>query len=87
MIQEAELLNSNIMVVDDEPANVQLLLRALENEGFNSVKSTTDPREAIEMYQQFIPDLVLLDLRMPHLDGFQVMEKIKNLKRGLISPF
>ncbi len=86
MIQEAELLNSNIMVVDDEPANVQLLLRALENEGFNSVKSTTDPREAIEMYQQFIPDLVLLDLRMPHLDGFQVMEKIKEFEKGSYIP-
>ena len=53
MILEDELLNSNIMVVDDEPANVQLLLRALENEGFTSIKSTTDPREAVDMYQSF----------------------------------
>jgi putative two-component system response regulator len=86
MILEDELLNSNIMVVDDEPANVQLLLRALENEGFTSIKSTTDPREAVDMYQSFSPDLVLLDLRMPFLDGFQVMEKLKEFEEGSYIP-
>lgn len=76
MILEDELLNSNIMVVDDEPANFQLLLRALENEGFTSIKSTADPREAVAMYQGFSPDLVLLDLRMRWISVYGKAERV-----------
>ncbi|HUR46630.1 MAG TPA: response regulator [Candidatus Saccharimonadales bacterium] len=71
--------HSKILIVDDEPANVRLLERILEVAGYFDFKSTVDPRRALELFQQFDPDLVLTDLHMPHLDGFALMEKLKVL--------
>jgi len=65
------------MVVDDERVNVVLLERILEQDGYRNVKSVTDPSEAIGLYDQFEPDLVLLDLHMPKLDRFAVMKQLE----------
>src|SRR5216117_532430 len=70
---------ARILIVDDESANVRLLERVLEREGYTNLKSTTDARQALPLYTEFRPDLVLLDLAMPYLDGFQVLERIKPL--------
>lgn len=67
-------LDARILVVDDEQANVQLLERILEMAGYQHVVSTTDPRQVLDLLHTFQPDLILLDLLMPHLDGFAVME-------------
>lgn len=66
-----------ILVVDDEPANLKLLERMLGMEGYTNVISTDDPRRVVDLYQQFQCDLVLLDIRMPHMSGFQVLEELK----------
>jgi putative two-component system response regulator len=66
-----------ILIVDDEQANVQVLARLLSRAGYEEVRSTTDARGALELYRRFEPDLLLLDLRMPHLDGFDVMEQLR----------
>lgn len=63
--------------MDDEPSNIRLLERVLEMYGSAAVKSTTDPRQALPLYFEFQPDLILLDLHMPHLDGFAVIELLK----------
>jgi putative two-component system response regulator len=68
------LTDARILVVDDERVNVVLLERILEQDGYRNVKSVTDPTEAAALYDQFEPDLVLLDLHMPKLDGFAVMK-------------
>jgi putative two-component system response regulator len=68
------LTDARILVVDDERVNVVLLERILEQDGYRNVKSVTDPTEAVARYDQFEPDLVLLDLHMPKLDGFAVMK-------------
>jgi putative two-component system response regulator len=68
------LTDARILVVDDERVNVVLLERILEQDGYRNVKSVTDPTEAAARYDQFEPDLVLLDLHMPKLDGFAVMK-------------
>jgi putative two-component system response regulator len=68
------LTDARILVVDDERVNVVLLERILEQDGYRNVKSVTDPTEAVALYDQFEPDLVLLDLHMPKLDGFAVMK-------------
>ncbi|HEX9105661.1 MAG TPA: HD domain-containing phosphohydrolase [Longimicrobiales bacterium] len=73
----AELRDARILIVDDEPANVLLLERILKRDGYLQVRSTTDARRALPMFQEFAPDLVLLDLRMPHMDGFAVMEQLR----------
>jgi putative two-component system response regulator len=66
--------HARILVVDDEEANVQLLERILEMAGYHNVVSTTDPRRVLDLLHTFRPDLILLDLLMPHLDGFTVMK-------------
>src|SRR5439155_25825252 len=70
---------ARILIVDDESANVRLLERVLEREGYTNLKSTSDARQALPLYTEFRPDLVLLDLAMPYLDGFQVLARIKPL--------
>ncbi len=79
MQDEMPLSAARILVVDDEPANVQLLKRALEQQGYENVQVTTDPRQVPTLLTEFQPDLVLLDLFMPHLDGFEVLELIRGL--------
>jgi putative two-component system response regulator len=68
-----------ILVVDDEPANVVLLERVLEDAGYRSVRSTTDSTEVEALYAAFAPDLILLDLHMPVLDGFAVMDRLSEV--------
>jgi signal transduction histidine kinase len=70
---------AKILVIDDEPSNVRLLERMLEMFGGLEWRCTTDPREAIPLFAEFQPDLVLTDLHMPHLDGYQVMEQLKQI--------
>lgn len=77
MITPEQIFEGKILIIDDEPANVMLLEQTLRQGRYTSIKTITDPREALESYKKFNPDLVLLDLNMPHMDGFQVMEQIK----------
>ena len=72
------LTKARVLIVDDEPSNIRLLERVLEMFGGAVVKSTTDSRQALGLYFEFQPDLVLLDLHMPHLDGFAVIEQLKS---------
>ena len=73
---------ARFLIVDDEPLNVLLLEQNLEIEGQFNFRSTTDSREALRLFQEFRPDIVLLDLMMPFLDGFAVLKQL----RGEISP-
>ena len=70
---------AKILIVDDEQPNVRLLERLLQNAGYTAVSSTMDAREVASLYDDFQPDLLLLDLMMPHLDGFAVMEHLRPL--------
>jgi DNA-binding NarL/FixJ family response regulator len=70
---------SRILVIDDQPANVALLDDLLAQAGYTAVKGITDPRRAAPTFHEFRPDLVLLDLVMPHLDGFGVMAQLRPL--------
>ena len=65
-----------IVIVDDQPANVRLLERMLAGAGYMNVSCTTDPLRALELVEEFNPDLLLLDLHMPQLDGFGVLEEM-----------
>jgi putative two-component system response regulator len=79
-----ELLCSaaSILVVDDEPMNVELLKRILKRSGFTMVSGLTDPRKVEEFVAAHPPDLVLLDVHMPQRDGFQVLEALSPLIVG-----
>src|SRR5579872_3481057 len=69
-------LSSRILIVDDEWPNVHLLARLLKEAGFTNVYSTTDSRQVLGLYREVRPDLVLLDVLMPYLDGFAVMKQL-----------
>lgn len=77
MIREAEILNASILIVDDQEANISLLEQLLREAGYTAVTSTTDPRAVCALHGENQYDLILLDLQMPVMDGFQVMDSLK----------
>jgi putative two-component system response regulator len=68
--------DARVLVVDDQPSNILLLERILQREGFRHIRTTTDPREVLPLFAAFNPDILLLDLHMPHMDGFEVMRQL-----------
>lgn len=82
MINEQEILNASILIVDDQEVNVLLLGEMLRDAGYLNVTSTTDPHAVCELYRKNRYDLILLDLLMPGMDGFQVMEGLKEIERN-----
>ena len=84
---ETNLKNAKILIVDDQESNVRLLQRILAPAGYVNLKSVMDPRNVVDLYKDFVPDLVLLDLHMPHLDGLAVMKAIgPNIPEGEYLP-
>ena len=79
MINSTDILNAGILIVDDEEPNVLLLERALHGAGYTSIASTMNPNKVCELYRKNGYDLILLDIRMPVMDGFQVMESLKKI--------
>jgi DNA-binding response OmpR family regulator len=79
VVLQNNILQGKILIVDDEPNNVALLEQTLQGVGYSSLRSTMDPREVCGIFEEFKPDLILLDLNMPHMDGFQVMQKLKEI--------
>jgi magnesium transporter len=82
VVSSADILNAKILVVDDKQANVQLLVGMLGGAGYARVESTADPNEVCELHRKNRYGLILLDLRMPGMDGFQVMEGLKEIEEG-----
>jgi adenylate cyclase len=77
MISPEDFLQARLLIVDDQPANITLLEQVLAGAGYRSVTATTDPRTVCALHRQHRYDLILLDLQMPGMDGFQVMEALK----------
>lgn len=71
-----ELTTARIVIVDDEPANIALLVRLLRIAGFTNVSTTTDSTDAADLCARVAPDIILLDLNMPVMDGYEVLEEI-----------
>jgi putative two-component system response regulator len=74
--EEQELKQLPILAVDDEESNLLLLRRILEQAGYTNVEATTDPTRVPELFVETRPRLVLLDLHMPQMDGFELMERL-----------
>jgi PAS domain S-box-containing protein len=77
MIAQSEILNARLLIVDDQEVNVTLLEQMLREAGYACVASTTNPQEVCALHRKNRYDLILLDLQMPGMDGFQVMEGLK----------
>ena len=77
MNQEFDIYNARILIVDDQPVNVALLEQLLQETGYRQVSSTMAPQTVCAMHEANNYDLILLDLKMPVMDGFAVMEGLK----------
>ena len=82
MVHLSDILNAKILIVDDQEVNVLLLERMLRGAGYACIASTMDPHEVCELHRKNCYDLILLDLQMPGMDGFQVMEGLKEIENG-----
>ncbi len=80
MITATEILNANVLIVDDQESNVLLLEEILREAGYTRVTSTMDPYTVAALHREHCYDLILLDLQMPGLNGFQVMENLKAIE-------
>jgi two-component system cell cycle response regulator len=80
VISPADILNASILIVDDQQASVQLLEQMLREAGYLRLTSTLDPRAVCGLHRDNHYDLILLDLQMPGMDGFEVMEALKEIE-------
>jgi putative two-component system response regulator len=80
MINSSDILHGKILIVDDQEANLLLLEQMLRDVGYDAITSTTNPGEVCELHLKNIYDLILLDIQMPGMDGFQVMESLKKIE-------
>jgi len=86
VIDPAAIRAARILIVDDQDANIELLRQTLDRDGYLDVASTTDPRAVRDLHAKNRYDLILLDLVMPEMDGFEVMESLEDLETGSYLP-
>lgn len=77
MLAESDILSAGILIVDDQEANVSLLEQSLREAGYTAVASTMNPRDVVALYRTGKYDVILLDLQMPGMDGFEVMAALR----------
>ncbi|MCK9637997.1 MAG: response regulator [Methylobacter tundripaludum] len=77
---------ARILIVDDEPVNLKLLDKMLSAQGYSNLVLVQDSRQVLDVYTRQCTDLILLDINMPHLDGFAVLEQLKSLDDPLLPP-
>ena len=82
MPSREDILNAKILVVDDSADNIELMEEILREEGYTCVSSTMLPEQVCPLHRQHNYDLILLDLQMPGLNGFQVMKGLKEIEQG-----
>jgi len=80
VINKSDILKANLLIVDDQAANVLLLERILRTAGYTSITSTNNAQEVYQLHKENNYDLILLDLHMPIMDGFQVMESLREIE-------
>ena len=81
MLDPSDVLAGKVLIVDDQQASVRLLERMLHGAGYSCVESTQDPRQVVELHSKNRYDLILLDLQMPGMDGFQVLDALKQIEK------
>ena len=85
-MNSSDILHGKILIVDDQEANVVLLDRILRGAGYDSITTTMDPKAVFELHRTNNYDLILLDLQMPGMDGFRVMDGLKEIETGNYLP-
>jgi adenylate cyclase len=85
-VRTFDILSAKVLIVDDQEANVLLLERMLRGAGYLSIETTMDPHEVCALHRKNHYALILLDLKMPGMDGFEVMEGLKEIELDGILP-
>jgi CheY-like chemotaxis protein len=85
-VSEREILDAQVLIVDDQKANVDLLEQLLGEAGYTAVSATTNPQEVCALHRTHSYDVILLDLQMPVMDGFQVMDVLKTVSADAYLP-
>lgn len=75
----SDIYNKKILIVDDEPTNILLLTKILESKGFVNIVTTLNPCETFELHRKNNFELVLLDINMPEMDGYEVLDKLRGM--------
>lgn len=83
---DIEAKKGRILIIDDEPANLKLLNKIIESQGYENLVLIQDPREVLECYKEQATDLILLDINMPYMDGYEVIKQLKELNDPLMPP-
>jgi putative two-component system response regulator len=86
MISQQQCQNARILIIDDQMTNIMLLESILQNAGYKHIHSTQDPTHVVNLYKELNPDLICLDIRMPQLNGFQVMGQLKIIQKNHFLP-
>jgi two-component system, cell cycle response regulator len=86
MITSSDIFGAKILLVDDYEDNLRLLEEVLRNGGYTCIAATTDSRQVSDLHREHRYDLILLDLQMPHLDGFEVIEQLKTVEEESYLP-
>lgn len=79
LVPETTVRDARILVIDDEAANLALMRQVLAREGYRAVTTEADPQRAVDRFRALAPDLVILDLMMPGLDGFALLDALQRL--------
>ena len=82
MVPVEQIHDAAILVVDDKPVNLQIVRKILEKDGYGNIDTTVDPAQVLPLYESKKYDLILLDIHMPVLDGFQVMKMLTDAHSG-----
>ncbi len=77
-----EIYDRRVLIIDDEPSNVRLLEQVLRAAGYTNIRGATSSPDVLQLYAEFRPDILLLDLHMPGLTGFEVMEQLRPVVRA-----
>ena len=85
-VPERMFKHARLLVVDDEPSNVLVMRRLLERAGFGQIETTSDSREVVKIYIDTRPDLILLDLHMPHVGGLEVLDRLNEIAENSFLP-
>ncbi len=83
---ETNTLNAKILIVDDHGPNVLLLTKLLKAHGYYNLIDTVDVRNMFTLYHQEKPDLILLDLKMPYMDGFDILDQLERFEEKPTTP-
>jgi putative two-component system response regulator len=87
MVTQEQIKAARILIVDDEQSNVLLIRKVLERAGYTDLRGITEPAKVLDVYADFKPDLILLDLHMPGIDGFEVLRQLsEDLRHGARTP-